>query len=61
MRVLHKLRLFLLRLFGKNERYYINGAQSLPPPLDADEEDRLVASRAFRVGLAALESREIDF
>ena len=42
MRVLHKLRLFLLRLFGKNERYYINGAQSLPPPLDADEEDRLV-------------------
>ena len=36
--------------------------RNLLPMLESeDEEDRLVASRAFRVGLAALESREIDF
>jgi hypothetical protein len=26
-----------------------------------NEEDRLVAARAFRVGLAAIENRDIDF
>lgn len=36
--------------------------RNLLPMLESEnEEDRLVASRAFRVGLAALESREIDF
>jgi DNA repair exonuclease SbcCD nuclease subunit len=36
--------------------------RNLLPMLESeDEEDRLVAARAFRVGLAALESREIDF
>lgn len=33
----------------------------LPMLQGDDEEDRLVAAKAFRVGLAALESREIDF
>lgn len=33
----------------------------LPMLKSEDEEDRLVAARAFRVGLAALEGREIDF
>ena len=36
--------------------------RNLLPMLESEnEDDRLVASRAFRVGLAALESREIDF
>ncbi|MBQ9070840.1 MAG: metallophosphoesterase [Clostridia bacterium] len=36
--------------------------RNLLPMLESDnEDDRLVAARAFRVGLAALESREIDF
>ncbi len=35
--------------------------RKLLPMLESDnEEDRLVAARAFRVGLAALENREID-
>ena len=32
----------------------------LPMLESEDEEERLVASRAFRVGLAALENRDID-
>ena len=36
--------------------------RNLLPMLESEnEDDRLVASRAFRVGLAALENREIDF
>ena len=36
--------------------------RNLLPMLEGDnEEDRLVAARAFRVGLAALENRDIDF
>lgn len=36
--------------------------RNLLPMLESDnEDDRLVAARAFRVGLAALENREIDF
>ncbi len=36
--------------------------RGLLPMLEGDsEEDKLVAARAFRVGLAALENREIDF
>ena len=36
--------------------------RNLLPMLTGDnEEDRLVAARAFRVGLAALENRSIDF
>lgn len=36
--------------------------RNLLPMLESEEEeDRLVAARAFRVGLAALENRDIDF
>lgn len=43
-----KIRLLLaklrLRLFGlgKNELYYINGSDTLPPPLDPEEEEELI-------------------
>ncbi len=30
-------------VFVRNEVYYINGSESLPPPLSAEEEERLVA------------------
>ena len=36
--------------------------RNLLPMLESEsEDDRLVAARAFRVGLAALENRDIDF
>ena len=36
--------------------------RNLLPKLESEEEeDRLVAARAFRIGLAALENRDIDF
>ena len=35
---------WILRLFGKNSIYYINGNETLPPPLLAEEEDRMIAN-----------------
>lgn len=37
-----KLRAFFYRIFHKSECYYVNGNDTLPPPLDAEEEDRLI-------------------
>lgn len=38
-----KLRIFLCRIFGKrNQCYYINGTEMLPPPLSSEEEEALV-------------------
>ncbi len=34
---------FIFRLFGKQEIYYINGTETLPAPLDAEEEERIIA------------------
>ena len=36
------LRLFFARLFRKNDIYYINGSETLPPPLSAEEEDVMI-------------------
>ena len=36
------LRLFFARLFRKNDIYYINGGETLPPPLSAEEEDVMI-------------------
>ena len=35
---------WILRLFCKNSVYYINGNETLPPPLLAEEEDRMIAN-----------------
>ena len=34
----HKCKTLILKIFGKSEFYYINGSETLPPPLSADEE-----------------------
>lgn len=33
----------LLNIFGKNQVYYINGSETLPPPLEAEEEEKMIA------------------
>lgn len=38
------LKHWILRLFCKNAVYYINGNETLPPPLLAEEEDRMIAN-----------------
>ena len=37
-----RLRLWLARLFRKNGIYYINGSETLPAPLSAEEEDLMI-------------------
>ena len=57
MCVIFKLKCFFIRTWQKlfkNEVYYINGAETLPPPLDA--EDALVLEKL----LLAAEQREIE-
>lgn len=39
-----RLRKLFLRLFPKNPIYYINGSETLPPPLSAEEEERMIKS-----------------
>ena len=38
------IKCWILRLFCKNSVYYINGNETLPPPLLAEEEDRMIAN-----------------
>ena len=42
MRIFGTLKKLLKRLFCRNEIYYINGSDSLPPPLSAAEEERFI-------------------
>ncbi|MBE6635114.1 MAG: sigma-70 family RNA polymerase sigma factor [Ruminococcaceae bacterium] len=42
LKVLEKLRTALLRMFSRNGVYYINGSETLPPPLDSAEEERMI-------------------
>ena len=37
-----KIKSFFKSLFGKNELYYVNGTETLPPPLSEEEEDEMV-------------------
>lgn len=38
-----KLKSLILRLLGKNSVYYINGSETLPPPLETGEEEEMIA------------------
>ena len=40
---LRHIRIFLKRIFGKQSLYYINGSDSLPPPLSTEEEERMIS------------------
>lgn len=37
-----KIRIFLSRIFKTNSIYYINGSETLPPPLSAEEEEMMI-------------------
>ena len=43
MNFLVRLRAFLARLFKKKEIFYINGTETLPPPLDPDVEAKIIS------------------
>ena len=38
-----KIKLRLQNLLFKNTIYYINGSETLPPPLSAEEEERMIS------------------
>ena len=43
--LIFKLKIFFKRLFkGRNHILYINGTETLPPPLDAETEERMINS-----------------
>lgn len=44
MRIFVWIKGFINKLFGKSSVYYINGSETLPPPLDTDEEERMIAN-----------------
>lgn len=37
-----RIRAYFTRIFRKNNVYYINGSETLPPPLSAEEEDYMI-------------------
>lgn len=41
-KIIGKIRGLFLRLFGKDGVYYINGAETLPAPLDSETEEALI-------------------
>lgn len=41
-RLLLKIKIFFCKLFYKNDIYYINGSETLPAPLSAEEEERMI-------------------
>lgn len=43
MNLLEKIKRFLARLLGKKEVFYINGPETLPPPLDPEVEAEIIA------------------
>ena len=43
-KIITKLRAVLLKFLGKDNVYYINGNDTLPPPLTAEEEENLILS-----------------
>ena len=40
--MIFKLRALIVGFFHKNKCYYVNGSDTLPPPLSAEEEDKLI-------------------
>lgn len=42
MNIFLKFKALLHKLFGKNAVYYINGSETLPPPLPTEEEERMI-------------------
>ncbi len=40
--IVYQIKKFILKLFGKQDVYYINGSETLPPPLDVEIEEKLI-------------------
>ena len=43
MKLLEKIKKFLRNFFAKEEVFYINGPETLPPPLDSEVEAKIIA------------------
>ena len=39
-----RIRRFILKFFGKDKVYYINGSETLPAPLEPAEEEKMIAN-----------------
>ncbi len=39
----YRIKSFVLRIFRKNECYYINGSETLPPPLSPEAEEEMIS------------------
>lgn len=46
MKILNQIKKFFLKIFGKKAVYYINGPETLPEPLSAEEEALLLAEQS---------------
>ncbi len=46
MKVINFFKKLISRILGKRSVYYINGPETLPPPLDAEEEAQLLAEQS---------------
>ncbi len=44
MRLFVWIKRFFNKAFGRSSVYYINGSETLPPPLDTEEEERMIAN-----------------
>lgn len=44
MKLRVKIKHFILKLFGKDKVYYINGSETLPAPLEIAEEERMITN-----------------
>ncbi|MBQ9070291.1 MAG: RNA polymerase sporulation sigma factor SigE [Clostridia bacterium] len=42
-KIFRAIKKLLLKLFGKDSVYYINGSDTLPPPLDTEEEEKMIS------------------
>lgn len=54
MKLFLRLKIFLNKFFGRNSVYYINGSETLPPPLDTEEEERMIANISSEYAKQAL-------
>ena len=43
LNIFEKIRLIIASLLYRNDIYYINGNETLPPPLSAEEEERMIS------------------
>ena len=50
---LNKISIFIFKLTGKNKVYYINGSETLPPPLSSEVEEEMTVLCDFKFDTVA--------